>query len=58
MTLQERAEIIARAIISTAAVPYSVAATQHQQEKAIAAATPLALAQLKDYADSLNIKFD
>lgn len=57
MTLEQRAEALARKVVSSAAVPYSVSVTQHQQDKVIALAAILVLEELKDYAASLNIKF-
>ena len=58
MSLEERAARLAKAVVSTAAVPYAVSVTQLQQDKVIALAARLVLDELKDYAASLNIRFE
>ena len=53
MTLEKRAESVARKVVSTAAVPYSVAVTAHQQDKVIQLAARLVLDELKDWLEQL-----
>lgn len=58
MNLEDRSKEIARKVVSTAAVPYSVAATQEQQAKVIALAARLVLDEMKDLLAETHVKFD
>ncbi len=58
MTLEARAEKIAREVVTTGAAAWYVSATQYQQEKVIQAAVPIVLAELKAFAEELHIKLE
>lgn len=58
MTLDERAEKIARECIQTHCTPFHVSATQFQTEKVIAAAKAQIILELKAFAAELCIKLE